>query len=361
MRGRQTFIDGLRGIAAFVVAVGHMWGMVPPDHPQFSLLDADMEHLILWPWLFGKQMVWLFILLSGFALYWSEEHRSWAGRPPTPLRAYFGRRVWRILPTYYLSLGLGALVTLGLGALLVAPAVSLRTYGPVTLGGVVSHLFLVHNLESEWMFQLNPPLWSIAVEAQLYILFPVMMALSRRLSPYLAAAGLTVSVLLANRLVDVPLFSLAHWFLVGTLLAYVARRWTSRPRAALATVAAVTISVGCFRLPALSGVRLELLWLVAFSALILTMQGAREGGWNFATWRSITWMGDRSYSLYAVHFPIALVVWALVGRLPLPRTGAVALTLFIGVPTAVVAAHGFYKLVEEPSLRRVKAIGRRTA
>ena len=128
--GRQRYIDGLRGLAALVVAVGHTWGMVPPDHPPFTLLNADAEHLLLWPWLFGKQMVWLFILLSGFALYWSEESRRWSGRDATSLRTYFGRRAWRILPTYYVSLGLGALVTVALEALLVAPSPSLRTYSP---------------------------------------------------------------------------------------------------------------------------------------------------------------------------------------------------------------------------------------
>ena len=83
------------------------------------------------------------------------------------------------------------------------------------------------------------------------------------------------------------------------------------------------------------------------------------GLWNLVTARPLTWLGDRSYSLYAVHFPIALLVWAGIGRLGLGHSAAVLATLAAGVPLSVAVAHVCYRLVEQPSLRRVTAVGRR--
>jgi peptidoglycan/LPS O-acetylase OafA/YrhL len=68
-------------------------------------------------------------------------------------------------------------------------------------------------------------------------------------------------------------------------------------------------------------------------------------------------LGQRSYSLYAVHFPLALLLWAAVSHLHLTTAPAVVVMLAIGVPVALGAASVCYRLVEEPSLRRVRSSG----
>lgn len=347
---KLPFITGLRGVAALVVAVGHMWGMVGPDHPGGPLWDADAEHVLLWFWQFGKPMVWVFILVSGFALFWSEEGRLLAGRKATSLRSYAVKRAWRILPTYYVSLALGLLIVAGAGWWLAAPSPSLRTYIPLTPGGLVSHVFLVHNLAPGWIYQVNPPLWSIAVEVQLYVLFPFLLWVGRRWNTYAGASALVVGVFLLNAVTDVPLFALAHWFIIGAVLAHFARRWTLH-RGALYAVAGSTLAIGFLRIPGLQGRIEELVWMAGFSCLVLALVQTGTGRRNPLAWSSTQWLGERSYSLYAVHFPLALIVWGVVSRLGLDRPGEVVTIILAGVGLSLVLSNWCYRLVELPSMQ----------
>ena len=356
---RLAFIDGLRGIAALVVAMGHIIGMVPPDHPTTTFVRATLGEKLIWPWLFGGPMVWLFILVSGFALTWSEESRIASGRGRSSLRVFARRRAWRILPTYYVSLLLGLLVVLGFGRILVRPSPSLDTFEPVTLAGVLSHLGLVHNLDPNWVHQINPPLWSIAVEAQLYLLFPVLAWAMFRWRPYLPVLVLLVATKIANHVSPVQLFGLITWFVAGSVLAYVLRRHHASRPWLLATAGLAGI-LGLYRGPAQATTQTgQPIWLIAFVALVAALAGARPGRLNVATWKRTVLLGRSSYSLYAVHFPIAVLVWAVVGRLELPHAASVLLMIAVAAPTSLAAATVSYRFVEGPSLGRVQAVGSR--
>lgn len=334
--------------------------MVGPDHPGGSIFQANTEHLILWPWLFGKEMVWLFILLSGFALYWSEENRLARGRGATSVSLFAHRRAWRILPTYYTSLALGAVVVLGFGWFLVAPSPSLNTFTPVTWDGILSHVLLIHNLSPHWIDQINPPLWSIAVEVQLYVLFPVLLLLAKKLTSYGAALFLVLVAFAVNYVLNLPLFTLAQWFFFGAALAHLARRRRLN-RTALFCFASVFGALGLMRLSFLSANLVsQLVWMVALGSLMLALTQTRTGGANVPTWRTFQWLGSRSYSLYAVHFPIALLTWAFVARLGLSRIPEIVLTIGIGLSLSLAAASASYLLVERPSLRHSRGDPRRT-
>ena len=351
-------MDGLRGLAALVVAVGHIIGMVGPDHPVIPIWKADAGALVLWPWTFGGPAVWLFIMLSGFTLYWTEESRRMSGQGATALRVYIQRRLWRILPAYYAALIFGAVVLLGLGWLLLEPSPSLRTYEPVTVGGVVSHLLMVHNLNAEWRTQIVPPLWSIAVEMQLYLLFPVLFLVRRAWGVYAVSAGLVVAVFALNQVTDSPVFQLVEWFVIGAVLAHVLRRHTV-PVGIAAPVAVAALLVGFVRVPALTGRIEQGVWLVAFAALIAWMFSAEGvGRWNVLESRPALWVGARSYSLYAVHFPVALLCWALVGRLVPDRPAAIGAVTVLGLGASLVVAAASYRWIELPSLERSRHAGR---
>jgi len=352
---RLKFVDGLRGVAALVVAAGHILGMVGPDRPVIPIWKADALGLILWPWTFGGPAVWLFIMLSGFTLYWTEESRRLGGRGATPFRVYWQRRFWRILPTYYAALAFGALVVLGLGWLLVAPSPSLHTYSPVTFGGVLSHLFMVHNLDPAWRMQIVPPLWSIAVEMQLYLLFPLLFLLRRRLTVYGVAAGMVLVSFALNQVASFPVFELVEWFVVGAVLAHILRRQQVPPKVAM--IAALTaLAIGLARIPTLSGRLEQGVWLVAFAALIAWMF-ARESRRNVLETRPLLWLGERSYSLYAIHFPVALLCWALVGRMDLSRVEQVIGIALLGVAASLLVASASYRWIEVPSLEKSRLAG----
>lgn len=352
---RLEFIDGLRGLAALVVAAGHILGMVGPDRPVIPIWKADALGLVLWPWTFGGPAVWLFIMLSGFTLYWTEESRRIGGRGATPFQVYWKRRFWRILPTYYAALTFGAIVVLGLGWTLLDPSPSLTTYEPVTTGGVLAHLFMVHNLDPAWRTQIVPPLWSIAVEMQLYLLFPLLFVLRRKLTVYGVAAGLVVVSFALNQVASFPVFELVEWFVVGGILAHVLRRRRVPAKLAM-SISLVALAIGCARVPALSGRIEQGVWLVAFAALLAWMF-ARSSRKNLLESKPALWLGERSYSLYAVHFPVALLCWSLVGRLELSRLEHIIGIAVLGMGASLAVASASYRWIEVPSLEKSRLAG----
>lgn len=352
--GRLPFIDGLRGVAAFVVMTGHAVALVvPPLPPTVDVFHSSAEHLLLWPFRFGQQMVWLFILLSGFALQWSEDERVVRGFGRTPPRVYAARRMWRILPTYYAALAVGLTVVVLLRGTVADPLPQVHTYR-LTTGGVLAHVALVHNLSDGWLFQTNVPLWSIALEAQLYVLFPLLSTgVGRRLPLPVAAGVLVVGAVTLDHVTRLPLFGLATWFFAGSVLARLVRR-RRLPWRSLLGVAAGCILTGLTLLHVIPGRVMTALWMLGFACLVAALTEAPVRGWNFPTYRPVMWLGHRSYSLYAVHFPVLLLIWAALSRGDLSRAPAVIAMLAVGVPASVAAAHALHLLVERPSLAVVR-------
>jgi len=149
--------------------VGHTMAMATPGA---DLTRVGLVSLLVRPFLSCEQMVWLFILLSGFALYWVRNHRLEQGLGRTTLGGLCPPSV----VAHPSDLLCGARRRIRACCAAVAdfwqtPSPSVRTYKPVTLDGLVSHLALMHTLNHEWAHQFNPPLWSIAFEVQLYVLF----------------------------------------------------------------------------------------------------------------------------------------------------------------------------------------------
>jgi peptidoglycan/LPS O-acetylase OafA/YrhL len=66
------------------------------------------------------------------------------------------------------------------------------------------------------------------------------------------------------------------------------------------------------------------------------------------------WLGRRSYSLYAIHFPVLLLIWAVESRWGMSHGPAVVAILAVGVPASVATAQVLHLLVEGPSLVKVR-------
>ncbi|HJQ41743.1 MAG TPA: acyltransferase [Jatrophihabitantaceae bacterium] len=359
---RLPFVDGIRGFAAVVVLLNHAIFFPPTMHEPALLTHASLADLLVWPFHFGAEMVELFLLISGFSLYYSELARRAKGRPPTTLRQFAARRAWRIGPVYYLAIVAGLAVVLPLGDRLnVRPADA--TVVQATIGGFVSHVFFVHSFHGTWLYQINAPLWSIALEVQLYLLFPLLYFAMRRWNPWLVAIVTLILVRIVNLTpLDVPIFRLARWFVAGALLAELVHRGV-RVRARYALPAGLAaLLLGMAHLTKLQpGARHDAIWLAAFVLLIFAALEYPDAQRNPMSWRWMRWLGLRSYSIYALHFPIVLVVLYATQHWQLTGWNAIALTVGIGGPVSLLAAAISFHYVEGPSLKRVDAVGRRPA
>jgi peptidoglycan/LPS O-acetylase OafA/YrhL len=191
-RPHLNFLDGMRGLAAVWVMLAHL---------QTLMISPQMEANLMFPWSWlatlghcGGFAVAIFIALSGFCLMLPIANQTAKGRPPdlTPAwwRSYIYRRARRILPPYYAALALCWLLPVALrllpGMHQFGSDTAAMNYGP---GNMLSHLFLVHNLSPVWWNLLDPPMWSVATEWQIYFLFPLFLIPAWRRAGRLAAVA----------------------------------------------------------------------------------------------------------------------------------------------------------------------------
>jgi len=174
---RLHFIDGLRGLAMFMVLLFHGWVyngywhlFVPLGHSRSVNLASVLG--------FGYTGVHLFLVLSGFCLYWPFV-KGGTRREPT-LWQFAKKRCRRILPPYYVTLGLFGGFALWQSLLHSRlPGAPAYPTGYV-LNWLWLHAVMLHNLYPGYILTINPPLWTLALEFQLYILFPLLVEAYRR-------------------------------------------------------------------------------------------------------------------------------------------------------------------------------------
>ncbi len=185
MTGRQgkTYVaaaDLLRVFAVGLVACFHIWQQSWFD-PGFlpGGVYIDLQRLIRR----GYMGVDLLLLLSGFLLYLPAAR---SGRMPET-RTYYAGRLWRILPSYLTAVGIALIFVF--------------IYGPNPGSAplwrdLLAHLTFTHTFRADtylWT-SLNGVLWTLAVEMQFYLLFPLIgRAFLRR--PWLTAGAMTALAL----------------------------------------------------------------------------------------------------------------------------------------------------------------------
>ncbi len=357
---RLDFVEGMRGLAALYVVLGHFVSMVDPKYVRNApALSPPWMQSLMAPFRYGHLAVAAFIVISGFCLEFALFRagggggRAGGGRVGS-LRRFFARRARRILPAYYASLALSAVVTLTVTSRF-AGVEPFDLYGPLTRENLVAHLFLVHNLSPEWMYKLNGVLWSIAIEAQLYLVFPLLAAsllkLGRSATVLLAAVaawGLMALVPGSGKLYFwfLPLFALgmasAHLAFRPNLWRGTAPRLARWGGAALLGLAAWGVSAGA------TLVMTDLALGGAVAALLYGLTVAPGGGLaRGLSWPPLVGLGTFSYSLYLVHSPLQQTLWLFrpVGA-GTPEGGM--LFLLAMLPLIVYASWLFSRAFEAP-------------
>lgn len=344
---RIDALDGLRGLAVLLVLLGHS---------QVPFLGGGGATA-------GAAGVTVFFVLSGFlitGLLLAERDR----RGTVSLRAFWARRALRLLPALVVFLA-------GTGVLVVAT-------GNVTWGADLRNSLPVLLYVADFA-SLHHPIayldhtWSLAVEEQFYLVWPLVLLLGARLVraralwlPLLAltAAGLWWRLRMGaapgaawetSRRFDTNLWPLA----LGGLLAVVCRL---RTRPAVVVAGRVTLpvaAVGLVGLPELVRLAGYPTWVdtvhgqglsAATAALLVLAAVDRSRARDRARpdWMSapvLRWFGRRSYAIYLWHYP---VLWAdpfgVIDRLGRPWG------LLVLCAVALVPAEASWWLVERPAM-----------
>ena len=160
----------MRGLAALYVVIYHSTNGTWSDRllPHW----CQVAHkLMAW----GHFAVAVFIVLSGYCLMLPVV-RSADGQLRGGFFTYIKRRARRILPPYYASIGICLIFIAVVPALRHPNGIDWDNAMPAFRPDVlISHLLLVHNLNQDWIFRINGPLWSVATEWQIYFVFPALL------------------------------------------------------------------------------------------------------------------------------------------------------------------------------------------
>ena len=353
-----SWLDGLRGTAALVVVLFHAF--------LFTGRTGDAAAAMpVWGAIVGQGYlgVPVFIVLSGYVLMLPVV-RAGTGTFRHGTLDFLRRRARRILPPYFAAL-LFSIALIAFVPLLQTPS-GTQWDGkiPVTLPAVLSHVFLVQDFSPEWIEKINGPMWSVAVEWQIYFLMPlVLLPLWRRLPRLLVVAGITAITL-------VPAFVgfgayLHPWlvalFAMGMLAAELTLadrlpRWVS-----WFAVGAGLAAVAVFAASAVRGTDLLPLKEVvagALVALLLAWGGRRElagrpvRALQFFASKPMIYLGLISYSIYLFHSPLLALANMLMLPLGLPTAVEYLLMTFVAAPIAVGVAWCMFHLVERHFLNR---------
>lgn len=287
-------IDGLRAVAVVPVVLFHANpGLLPG-----GFLGVD-----------------IFFVISGFLITALLIEDLQDGQ--YSLARFYERRARRILPALLAMVG----VTLLLAWALMVP----HNFGPTAhsaaaAAAFVSNVFFWQTTDYFDIEALGQPLlhtWSLAVEEQFYILFPVLLALFwRRVRLRWVVAGLIVLTLASLALaawgaVVHPkinyyfTFSRMWELFLGCLGAFLARFGTMRANGVLAAVGVVAVlgSMAMFRPATLHPGLLTLIPTVG--ALLVLVWGDHTGGvGRVLGWGPLVAIGKISYSLYLWHYPV---------------------------------------------------------
>jgi len=362
-------VNQLRGIAALAVVICHASVSAYDTAPN---LDGGP-----WPWLaftlgFGYLGVPLFFVISGFCIHLSHARALASGElvPAPAWRRFFARRFWRLYPPYLAAMGF-ALVLLSL----------VNARPPVSWLTLAAQALLVHTFHPASFDGINPPAWSLAVEAQLYLAYPLVFWLMvRRGTLRTLAVVLGVTMLYRLGVTVVPLaafgglaweFFLARWFewVLGAVIAewavgrFPLPRVVFRPEtAALALGLAVLFEWQTWRYGLYS--LKEPLYGIAFALLLCVALRRERVGRASAVGRYLAALGLSSYSLYLLHRPIQLAVeplarevatWPLVLEYGIPSS---LLIMSATIPIALWASWLFYRYCEAPCAVRAQRAGR---
>ena len=158
-------VDGLRFVAISMVVIHHLSSYFLVYGPHVGQVPSAY-HTYLFD--FGSRGVDLFFTLSGFILALPFARRHHLRLPKQQLRWYYLRRLTRLEPPLFIHL-----IALAAVLALYQPAVSTVQL----LSGFLGHLFYVSMILDSYRF--NVVLWSLEVEAQFYLVAPLLAMIYR--------------------------------------------------------------------------------------------------------------------------------------------------------------------------------------
>lgn len=364
---RFPLFDGLRAVAVMSVLVGHAAGVTEFNADNgLGVLTARLD-----------VGVTIFFLLSGFLLYRPFVSARERGTPPVRWRAFYRRRLLRIVPAYWVAL---TVLSLWPGL----PGFSDHTWRFYTF----TQIYWIDTAT-----QGIGPAWSLCIEMSFYLVLPLLAAAiatlvrgrasSLRLELWILAALGLASVVLRSILkaqgglhvASTTLLTYFDWFAVGMAVAVLSvayqereagsraigllrrRAWLSWAAAGVVYLIVATqfdLPRGFFAIYTDVGYQARMIGYALVSLLLLlpAVFGVAGGGWprRLLGHPLALWLGLISYAIFLYQVPLTVYLRTHQWWNPFPGFAFPMQTIATALLTIAFAVAS-YHLVERPILR----------
>lgn len=314
----------LRAIAVLLVCFCHF----------AKPLSAGYVYSPIFLWIndYGKYGVEMFFVISGFVIPFSLERANYQ------IKDYFTflwKRVIRLHPAYLVAIALTLIITY-------FSFKQKHEAFPETISSITNSILCFQNLG------LNAVFWTLKIEAEYYIfigLFFILLKQFKSIALYLVIPALLIASQF-DYFNGVELLKHLVFFLIGTVGFLI---YSKRGKALYNYVLLGLLIIFSFLFTTIPGIIDSIPASIAGActiAFILLYKGR--------TPKSMRFIGNISYSMYLIHYPIAKQLIRLLMRfLPSPIAWVLFFIAFIIV---IPVAWLFYQYIEEPSEKQSRKI-----
>ena len=335
-----------RAIAAILVVLFHLGGAIAAEK-YFGLTAFSI------PFSFGDAGVEFFFVLSGFIIFAAHQKDI---SQPHKLRSYLRKRITRIYPTYWM-------IFLGVYFLAVAMSSALSSSLPDDVLVLLKSLLLLPQDKSMVGGTGAPILivaWTLQYEMLFYLFFAVMI-LNRVASIVLGLVWFSVFISFSGSpSLDFPLSFIAKDYVFLFILGMVvAKACMSKIVSVKNPCLCATIGLLMFlsiALDEVTGVNFSsehgtVLYGLASGLIIFGLVKAEAGGRVIGGNSWLQLIGDSSYALYLIHYPLISILCKIAIYLRLNQYGfsGALLTYVLILGSCIVSSMAFHLWIEKPT------------
>lgn len=324
---RSALIDSTKGLACAAIVWHHLAFYGPMSDIAYPLAPGLME----WLYEYARMAVQVFLVLGGYLAAASLAPQGTARFPD--VGQVLGKRFVRLVVPYAVALVVTVLVSALVRTWTDHPSIP----DDPSVAQLVANALLLQDIVGEEA--LSAGVWYVAIDFQLFVLFSVLLAALRRWGPkgvqaatqtawWLVLAGVVLSLDWFNRQAQLDAWAVYFWGAYGLgALAF----WAARaPRAHWHVLALVALGVAALWIDFRA--RIAVAWITSL-ALVYCARSPRIQAWQ--GWAPLIWLGQRSYSVFLVHFAVVLLCNAVVATLwptqPWINAGGMALAFGLSI------------------------------
>ncbi|WP_354684353.1 acyltransferase [Cupriavidus necator] len=339
---RLPCIDALKAISSQLIVLHHLAFYGPMSDAAYRLAPG----LVDWLYDYARIAVQVFLVISGFLAA-----RSLAPEGRLEIRQPALAVLWRRYQKLVVPYAVAILLSIAGAAVARQWMVHESIPAPPQLLQFLAHVALLHNVLD--VDALSAGVWYVAIDLQLFALLLAALWGARALArgQMAARAGASIGIVAVLAVASLFWFNRdAAWdiwavYFFGAYGMGALAYWASHPgRSSMALLV-----LGAVVLAALIvDFRLRIAVALA-TALVLAI--SRRGGWmeRWPQARAVGFFGRISYSVFLVHFPVCLLVNALVSSLAPGQPVLNALGMVAAWMLSNVAGALFYRYVESAS------------